>query len=157
MRSFLFQSWEPWPAVKPAAERSQSGLFSVLATPGTVTRDYTRDLIADYAPKHRVTLVGATGLAALAEDKLAGRAVDFDRLATEIAPCFVELDGKRTDCVVLGCTHYPFLKDEMKQVAPWAVEWIDPSSAIARRVADVVALERVVCVPSDLFFETSHK
>lgn len=145
------------PAIKPAAERSQSRLFSVLATPGTVTRDYTRDLIAAYAPEHHVTLVGATGLAALAEDKLAGRNVDFDRLANEIAPCFVELEGKRTDCVVLGCTHYPFLKDEMKQVAPWEVEWIDPSSAIAKRVTDVVAPERLVRVHSDLFFEISDK
>jgi glutamate racemase len=39
--------------------------------------------------------------------------------------------------VVLGCTHYPLLVDEINEVAPWAVTFIDPAPAIARRVADV--------------------
>ncbi len=55
------------PPIKPAAAATRSGLVSVLATPGTVRRDYTRELIDTYAAGCRVTLVGATGLAALAE------------------------------------------------------------------------------------------
>ena len=81
------------PAIKMAAERTESGLFSVLATPATVRRDYTFDLIAKFAPAAKVTLVGAAHLAALAEDRLAGRPVDMDRLKAEIAPCFAERDG----------------------------------------------------------------
>jgi len=54
------------PAIKPAAERTKSGLVSVLATPGTVKRQYTRDLIRDYADKVHVRLVGSENLAALA-------------------------------------------------------------------------------------------
>ena len=42
------------PAIKPAAERTRSGLVSVLATPGTVRRQYTRDLISDWASKCEV-------------------------------------------------------------------------------------------------------
>ena len=55
------------PAIKPAAERTRSGLVSVLATPGTVKRQYTRDLITQWASKCHVRLVGSHKLAALAE------------------------------------------------------------------------------------------
>ena len=51
------------PAVKPAAERTRSGLVSVLATPGTVKRQYTRDLIGKYAAQCHVRLVGSENLA----------------------------------------------------------------------------------------------
>ena len=54
--------------------------------------------------------------------------------AREIAPCFVEEGGRRTDTIVLACTHYPLLLDRLKRLAPWPVEWIDPAPAIARRV-----------------------
>ncbi|NRG18048.1 glutamate racemase [Rhizobiales bacterium] len=126
------------PAVKPAAERTKSGLVSILATPGTVKRDYTFDLIRQFAPDVAVTLVGATGLARIAEDKLAGRPVDSVRLAAEIVPCFREKAGRRTDTIVLGCTHYPFLLEDMRALAPWDVDWIDPAPAIARRLAAVI-------------------
>lgn len=127
------------PAIKPAAEATQSGLISVLATPGTVKRDYTRSLIDEFASGVSVTLVGARRLAALAEDYLNNAPVDDNILRREIAPCFVETDQGRTDHVVLACTHFPLLIDELVRLAPWPVAWIDPSNAIARRVRDVIA------------------
>lgn len=127
------------PAIKPAAKETQSGCISVLATPGTVKRDYTHELIADHAPDAEVTLVGAPNLAAMAEAMLAGDTVDQDTLRAEIAPCFQTCDGKRTDVVVLGCTHYPFLRELFEAHAPWPVQWLDPASAIARRLKNVLA------------------
>ena len=64
--------------------------------------------------------------------------MDLDELKAEIAPVFREERGRRTDVVVLGCTHYPLLVDEMAKVEPWVVRYIDPAPAIARRVADVL-------------------
>ncbi|MDP2619126.1 MAG: glutamate racemase [Hyphomicrobiales bacterium] len=125
------------PAIKPAAERTTTGLVSVLATPATVERDYTRGLIGKYAYQCRVTLVGAERLAALAEAKLAGAPVDRAVLSAEIAPAFVEEQGKRTDTVVLACTHYPLLMDELQAAAPWPVAWLNPADAIARRAAEL--------------------
>lgn len=121
------------PAIKPAAERTRSGLISVLATPGTVKRQYTRDLIAQWAQKCHVRLVGSTQLARLAEVYLRDGFVDEEAVRAEIEPCFVEQDGRRTDIVVLACTHYPFLANRMRKVAPWPVDWLDPAEAIARR------------------------
>lgn len=128
------------PAIKPAAERTRSGLVSVLATPGTVKRQYTRDLIEDYASKCEVNLVGSTGLAKYSEVYMRGGMVDEAAVAEEIAPCFVEKNGKRTDIVVLACTHYPFLVNRLRKVAPWPVDWIDTSEAIARRVASLLEI-----------------
>lgn len=121
------------PAVKPAAERTQSGLVSVLATPGTVKRQYTRDLIKQYGSQCHVRLVGSEKLAELAETYMRTGFVDEDAVQAEAAPCFVEKGGKRTDIVVLACTHYPFLVNRLRKTAPWPVDWIDTSEAIARR------------------------
>ncbi len=122
------------PAIKPAARASRSGLISVLATRGTVARDYTQALVRDHAADCEVTLVGSSRLAPIAEAMMRGEPVDEAAVAAEIAPCFVEKDGRRTDCVVLACTHYPLLIDTLRRLAPWPVEFVDPAPAIARRL-----------------------
>ncbi len=126
------------PAIKPAAERTRTGLVSVLATPGTVKRQYTRDLIGEWASKVHVRLVGSERLAGLAETYMRGGFVDEAAVQAEIEPCFVEQDGRRTDIVVLACTHYPFLANRMRKTAPWPVDWIDPAEAIARRALSLL-------------------
>jgi glutamate racemase len=122
------------PAIKPAALASRSKLISVLATPGTVARDYTRGLIDEFAGDCEVTLVGARTLAAYAEAALRGEGIADADIAREIAPAFRERAGRRTDQIVLACTHFPLLLARLASLAPWAVEWVDPAPAIARRV-----------------------
>lgn len=137
------------PAIKPAAERSRSKHIAVLATPGTVARDYTRGLIEAFAGGCRVTLVGSQRLAALAEAELAGEPAPDAAIAAEIAPCFVAVDGARTDVVVLGCTHYPLLLRRFETLAPWPVVWLDPAPAIARRVAQLLGPVRSEALDED--------
>jgi glutamate racemase len=134
------------PPIKPAAAATRSGLVTVLATPGTVRRDYTRDLIATYAGACRVHLVGSARFAPYAEAELRGEPVSDAAIAAEFAPCFVEADGRRTDVVVLGCTHYPLLRARLMRAAPWPVTYLDPAPAVARRVAALLgpAPERLV-------------
>ena len=127
------------PAIKPAAQLSRSGLVSVLGTSATVKRDYTRALINEFGQGRQYTLTGSTRLAALAETAFAGDAVPDKEILAEIAPCFVETDEKRTDVVVLACTHYPLILETLKRVAPWPVAWLDPAPAIARRTANLLA------------------
>jgi glutamate racemase len=122
------------PAIKPAAAASSSRLVSVLATPGTVARDYTHALVREYAGDCEIALVGSARLAGLAEDWMKGLAIDEAEIAREIAPCFVESQGRRTDFIVLACTHYPLLQDHFTRLAPWPVNYVDPAPAIARRV-----------------------
>lgn len=128
------------PAIKPAAERTRSGLVSVLATPGTVKRAYTRDLIQSFASQCHVRLVGSENLARMAEAYIRGETLDDAAVLAEIAPCFVDKDGLRTDIVVLACTHYPFLANVFRRLAPWPVDWLDPAEAIARQARRLVPL-----------------
>jgi glutamate racemase len=128
------------PAIKPAAERTRSGLVSVLATPGTVKRAYTRDLIQSFATQCHVRLVGSENLARMAEAYIRGEAIDDAAVLSEIAQCFVEKDGRKTDIVVLACTHYPFMANVFRRLAPWPVDWLDPAEAIARRARSLVPL-----------------
>ncbi len=128
------------PAIKTAAEQTRSGLFSVLATPGTVKHDYTRELIKIHASGCEVTLVGAASLARLAEQFMRGEPVSDRQLLHEISPAFVKRDdGRQTDIIVLGCTHFPLLREKMSEIAPWCVRYIDPASAVARRTEFVLS------------------
>jgi glutamate racemase len=127
------------PAIKPACSASRSRLVSVLGTEATVQREYTRALIREFGQGCGVTLVGSAHLAAIVEGALRGEAADDDAIAREIAPCFVTApDGRRTDTVVLACTHFPLLHDKLVQQAPWPVSFVDPAPAIARRMTDLI-------------------
>ena len=131
------------PAIKPACASSRTKRVSVLGTKGTVQREYTKKLIADFAQGCEVTLVGAANLAALAEAAMKGEAVNDAAIAAEIAPCFID-DKTRTDTVVLACTHYPLLMERLIALSPWPVDWIDPAPAIARRVSDLLGAPATV-------------
>jgi glutamate racemase len=128
------------PAIKPACASSVTRRVSVLGTEATVTREYTRALIRDYAQDCEVTLVGAKQLAAFAEADLNGTPVGDDDLRNEIAPCFRD-DGQRTDTIVLACTHYPLLIERLRTLSPWPVNFLDPAPAIARRVVNLLGTE----------------
>lgn len=129
------------PAIKPACAGSVSKRVSVLATPGTVRRDYTASLIRQFASDCKVSLVPSETLAGFAESILQGARVDDADLAAEIAPCFVSDTDGRTDTVVLACTHYPLILDRLERLAPWPVSWVDPAPAIARRVVSLIGSE----------------
>ncbi len=147
------------PAIKPAAEASLSRRIAILATPATVKRDYTQGLIRAFAGDCDVILHAPAQLAMRAEQVFEGGFVSDHDLRADLAPCFVEADGRRTDTVVLGCTHYPLLLERFRALAPWSVNWIDPAPAIARRAEALLAShqrlgERAAMPHSHFFINT---
>src|SRR5262249_42261295 len=106
------------PGIKPACASSRTKRVAVLGTEGTVSREYTRTLIRDFANGSDVKLVGSARLAGFAEDELRGAPVADDLIAQEIAPCFVDAGGRRTDTVVLACTPYPLLLHRLERLPP---------------------------------------
>jgi glutamate racemase len=126
------------PAIKPACAGSQTKRVAVLGTEATVKREYTMGLIRDYAQGCDVILVGSARLAPLAEAALREEPVADADIAAELAPCFIDDGARRTDTVVLACTHFPLLLARLTRLAPWPVAWIDPAPAIARRVVDLL-------------------
>ena len=93
------------------------------------------DLIRDFAPDHDVLRHGSVALVEMGEAKLEGRPVDRAALAAEVAPIFADPD---VDTVVLACTHFPLLRDELAAAAPRPVAWVDSGEAIARRVESLL-------------------
>ena len=85
------------PAIKPACANSRTKRVSVLGTKGTVQREYTKRLIADFSQGCEVTLVGSPELASLTEAALRGNTVKDEAISAELAPCFVG-DGPNDPC-----------------------------------------------------------
>ncbi|MNS25261.1 Glutamate racemase [compost metagenome] len=133
------------PAIKPAAALTRNGCIGLLATPGTVSREYTHELITQFAPGKRVLLKGATELVIEAERKLAGQPVNMGLLREVLADW---MEGEeRPDTLVLGCTHFPLLGDEIRQLMP-ECQLVDSGNAVARRVAHLLT-----ALPSTLIGE----
>ncbi len=120
------------PAIKPAAECSTRKVIGLLGTPGTVQRQYTQQLIDDFASDCEVIRIGSSDLVVMAEEKLRGADVDKTALKAILQPFF---EHPRLDTIVLACTHFPLLIDELQAIAPFPVNWVDSGEAIARRVA----------------------
>ena len=126
------------PAIKPAAQLTKTGVLGLLATPATVESNETAKLIAAHAADCHVVHLGSAGLVRLAEAKLRGHVLSSRVLHHAIGKLFRETDAGLVDCVVLGCTHFPLIKDELELAAPRPVLWVDSGEAIARRVGEVL-------------------
>lgn len=123
------------PAIKPAALASQSRVIGVLGTEATVRQPYVDRLAAEFASDCTVLRHGSAALVELAEAKLRGEASDPAAVSAAIAPLFAGANGARLDAVVLACTHFPLLVDELDAAAPHPVRWLDGADGIARRIA----------------------
>ncbi|MGL5249854.1 MAG: glutamate racemase [Enterovibrio sp.] len=122
------------PAIKPAAALSVNRRIGLLATPATIQRPYTQQLIQQFAADCHVTLIGSTQLVHMAEAKLRGKAPCLQTINDIVAP-FTEA---QVDCIVLGCTHFPLLKEEIAQASGAMCQVIDSGKAVALRVAELL-------------------
>ena len=127
------------PAIKPAAELTKSGVIGVLGTEATVRQPYVDDLSAKFAADKTVLRHGSPGLVTGAEAKLRGEAVDPDTIARAVAGLRNQPGGERIDVIVLACTHFPLLQDELQAAAGPGVALIDGAAGIARRIAHLTA------------------
>ncbi len=134
------------PAIKPASALTKTGVIGLLATPATISRKYTHQLIADFAPNCQVIPVGSSELVHIAEAKMRGKAIDHERIREIVSPFFLETQDPPLDTLVLGCTHFPLLSEELMQAMPHPVQFLDSGDAIARRVGSLLAMHQ----PPDL-------
>ncbi|EAR26401.1 glutamate racemase [Pseudoalteromonas tunicata] len=120
------------PAIKPACLQSSTGSVGLLATPGTIKNVYTQSLINAHSNNVKVHLYGSTRLVSLAEDKFWFGVVSIDDVAEELERLKIE---QSIDHLILGCTHFPFLKSELAQLLSPSMKIIDSGAAIANRVS----------------------
>jgi glutamate racemase len=122
------------PAIKPAAEISKSRVIGVLGTEATVRQPYVDDLAAKFAADCTLIRHGSPELVELAEAKLAGEPIEIETVRAAARPMFDAPGGDGIDTVVLACTHFPLLTDELRAAFP-NVTYVDGGAGIARRIA----------------------
>ena len=122
------------PAIKPAALLSKTRVIGVLGTEATVRQPYVDDLAARFAADCIVIRHGSPELVAIVEAKLAGEAVNPHAIAAAVRPMLAQTRGEEIDIVVLACTHFPLIAEELGLAMP-GVTFVDGGSGIARRIA----------------------
>jgi glutamate racemase len=123
------------PAVKPAVERSRARRVGIIATAATFQGQLFRSLLARYAADVDVRTQVCPDLVTLVE---AGE-LDSPRTYATVAGYLAPLLAAGIDELVLGCTHYPFLRPLIERVTGPDVEIIDPAPAVARQVGRVLS------------------
>ncbi len=126
------------PAIKPAARISKKKVIGLMATPGTVERQYTQMLIRNFAADCKIIGMPSPILATIAENRLSTGEVDIKGIEKIVKPIMDARGDERPDVIVLGCTHYPFVADILKKLLP-DIEFIDSGRAIGRRVRQVLS------------------
>jgi glutamate racemase len=123
------------PAVKPAAQRSRRRAVGVLATPGTLRSDRFASVVARFALDVEVHEEACPGLV----QRIEAGEIDGPELEAMLRGFVAPLLARGIDALVLGCTHYPFVLLALERICGPGVEIVDPSPAVARQVARVVA------------------
>ncbi|MBR1870682.1 MAG: aspartate/glutamate racemase family protein, partial [Kiritimatiellae bacterium] len=122
------------PAIKVAASRTESGIVGVLATAGTFRGRLWRETCRKYAKGVEIVKSTAPEFVQIVESGEIDSPLARDAVERRIAP----LLAAGADEIVLGCTHFPFLKGAMERIAGDSAEIIDPSAAVARQVQRIV-------------------
>jgi glutamate racemase len=136
------------PAIKPAAELSRTRVIGVLGTEATVRQPYVDDLAARFAADCTIIRHGSPELVELAEAKIAGEEVGVEAVGAAARPMFDAPGGESIDTVVLACTHFPLLVDELRAAFP-DVAYVDGGPGIARRIAWLTREQPWPAAPSE--------
>lgn len=135
------------PAIKPAAEVSKSRVIGVLGTEATVRQPYVDDLAAKFAADCTIIRHGSPELVELAEAKLGGEEVGVEAVRAATQPMFDAPGGDQIDTIVLACTHFPLLSDELSAALP-GVGTVHGGDGIARRIASLTREQPWPIAPS---------
>jgi glutamate racemase len=123
------------PAIKPAALASKTRVIGVLGTEATVRQTYVDSLVSEFASDCVVIRHGSARLVDIAEAKLRGRTPDPAEMRDIMDGLYSCDGGARLDQLVLACTHFPLLANEIAAASPAGVTLVDSGAGIARRTA----------------------
>jgi glutamate racemase len=118
------------PMVKPAAQLTNTGVIAVCATPGTLRSKRYNELKESYA----------RGITIIEPDcsSWALRIENDETNTIDVEATVASLIAQDVDVIVLGCTHYHWLKQRFVTAAGPDITVLEPSDAIAKRIADLV-------------------
>ena len=125
------------PAIKPAALATQTSVIGLLGTGATVRQPYVDRLEAEFAADKRLIRHASDALVPLAEAKMRGETLAADAVAQAVAGLRDDPQAQDLDTLVLACTHFPLLAEELRAVFGEHVQLVDGSQGIARRIASL--------------------
>ncbi len=123
------------PAIKPAAQLTKTGHIALLATPATINQNYVAQLERDFAASVTCHRYGCVDLVAIAEQKLNTQEEQLTQVRGAIERLAID---PKCDVLVLGCTHFPLIAEEINKVVGEQVTLLDSGAAIAKRVASLL-------------------
>jgi len=121
------------PAIKPASILSQTKKVGVLATKGTLQSEKFRNSLHLYPDVEFIEQIGYHLVQLIENGQI--NSPEMHQLLREYIEPMIE---KKVDHIVLGCTHYPFLKKQIQQIIPPHIEIIDSGLAVAKRVENIL-------------------
>lgn len=142
------------PAIKPAAALTKTGTIGLVGTEATIRQAYVDDLEARFANGTRLLRIAAPGLVAAAEAKLRRSPVDPALIADVHARLMAMPGAADLDTLVLACTHFPLLSDELAEAFGAQVTLVDGAAGIARRIADLLEGQSLTRSGPDRFIVT---
>jgi glutamate racemase len=123
------------PAIKPAATLSTTRVIGVLGTQATVRQPYVDRLAEEFASDCTILRHGSARLVDLAEAKLRGEATDIAEYRAILGGLLDQPKGGEMDVIVLACTHFPLVEQELQAAAPRPIHFVDGKEGIARHTA----------------------
>ena len=138
------------PAIKPAAAMTTSGVIGLLGTAATIRQGYVDRLEAQFAGGRTLLRHGAPELVTAAEARLRGHAPDPEAATRAAAALRAMPGGDLIDTVVLACTHFPLIADELGAAFGPGVQFIDGATGIARRIVALTQGQDFARVEPDL-------
>ncbi|MBK4764889.1 MAG: glutamate racemase [Pantoea sp. Brub] len=125
------------PAIKPAVKLTRNGIIGLLATNATISSSYINELISEFAQNYNIKMLSSSKLVHLAESKFSGNKVSLNKIYDIIKPWLII--SNQPDTVILGCTHFHFLREELQLILPKTTYLIDSNAAIASRTAFILS------------------
>jgi len=126
------------PAIKPAAALTQTGTIGLVGTGATIRQAYVDQLEREFAQGKQLLRIAAPGLVEAAEAKLRGQPIDPAVIADVHDRLVAMPGGANIDTLVLACTHFPLLSEELAAAFGPEVRQVDGAEGIARRIAHLL-------------------
>lgn len=123
------------PAIKPASEMTKSGVIGLLGTQATIRQPYVDRLANEFASDKKLIRFAAPELVHAAEAKLRNESVDPIVFGEALKGLTSQADGDKIDTIVLACTHFPLVTDELRPFLSDKIRFVDGAAGIARRIA----------------------
>ena len=140
------------PAVKPALALTKNGKIAILSTPATAKSLYLKKLIKSIAGNTKVLKLGCAGLEEAVEY------LKMNEISQLLTNYLDKVKNFGADVIVLGCTHYPFLKEDVVTITGGQIKIVDSGKAIAARVSNILKAENLGSIGKrrDIYFTTGN-